>query len=628
MSAPAHALLMAAEQALARLDMAHALELAERAVALGRSAEHRQALGWALMVLARIQAGTGGHHLVNAYAHALEAYELLGERGDVERQLMALNVCAMIRWEAGDSREAIQWLDQGIGAARQHGLRTPWVKMLRNMAVLLSEGGQQLEAIRCCDEAIAVLHERPQQDGQIGVFLAQKAQIRVELAERMAAQGVAQPEIDRVRAQAAAEMPALPTPDDDHPYFFKHSQLGHSMPPLLKLGLWPQARQATASYSRFEMHLGGRGRRMAYSALGLWHRHRGRTGRAIVYMQRAIECAKRAGDGQDLDEFTQEIEQLHAQAGDFRSALEAHHVLLRRRTAKVAAEHALRARLSVVQHESMRRSQVVRDAQSHEQRLAVIGRLIAQTHHALHAPVVRVAQLIDQARGDGDCLADTEPDTFRRILVATIGQIDAASVLISQLRLYSYRSASQASMVSLRSALQEAWGGMAALMGGNASRPMHFDGHREARVWCDAQRLGIMFQVLFIELMRQPQMRDSGAAVRALMQTGGDHGVRVHITWQAAREGSIEGSPVAEEAWPLGMLLCKSIVAEMHGRLHIMGNAGDLSCFELELPQADALQGPALPRSLKTSAPSGDTCIAAALPHRGIVLQPGGTKKA
>ncbi len=176
MSAPAQALLMAAEQAVGRLDMAQGLELAERAVALGRSAEHRQALGWALMVLARIRAGTGDHHrLVSAYANALEAYELLGERGDIERQLMALNVCAMIRWEAGDSHEAIQWLEQGICAARQHGLQTPWVKMLRNMAVLLSNGDEHLEAIRCCEEAIAVLQERPQQDGQIGVFLAQKA---------------------------------------------------------------------------------------------------------------------------------------------------------------------------------------------------------------------------------------------------------------------------------------------------------------------------------------------------------------------------------------------------------------------------------------------------------------------
>jgi tetratricopeptide (TPR) repeat protein len=604
MSAQAQALLMAAEQAVGRLDMEQGLELAERAVALGRSAEHSQALGWALMVLSRVQAGTGDHHrLVSAYANALEAYELLGERADIERQLMALNVCAMIRWEAGDSREAIQWLDQGIGAARQHGLQTPWVKMLRNMAVLLSDGDEHLEAIRCCDEAIAVLRERPQQDGQIGVFLAQKAEIRVELAEHMAAQGAPQPEIDLVRAQAAAEMPALPAPDDGQPYFFKHSQLGHSIAPLLKLRLWPQAMQATARYSRFEMHLDGRGRRKAYGALGSWHQHRGRPGRAIDYLQRAIECAKQAEDGQDLDEFTQQIEQLHAQAGDFRSALEARHVLLRRRTAKVAAEHTLRARLSVVQHESMRRSQLVRDAQSHERRLAVIGRLIAQTHHALHTPVVRVAQLIARARGDGDPAApvsDFDAETFRHALVATIEQIDAASVLISQLRLYAYRSASQASMVCLQSALQEAWDGMAALMGGSASRPMHFDGNREARVGCDAQRLGILLQVLFIELMRQPQMRDSGAAVRARVQAGGDKLMRVCIAWQPAPQCGIEGGLVAEEALPLGMLLCKNIATEMGGRLQVMRDAAGLSCFELELPEGDALQGSALPRSLAT----------------------------
>jgi tetratricopeptide (TPR) repeat protein len=607
MSASAQALLIAAEQALGRLDLEQGLELAERALVLGRSAEHSQALGWALMVLARIRAAMGGHHhQLRAYANALEAYELLGERGDIERQLMALNVCAMIRWEAGDSREAIQWLDQGIGAARQHGLQTPWVKMLRSMAALLSEGDEHLEAIRCCDEAIAVLQERSQQDGQIGVFLAQKAQIRVELAERMATQGAQQADIDRLRAQAASEMPALPTPNDGHPYFFKLSQLQHSMPPLLKLGLWSQARQATASLSRFEMHLSGRGRRKAYWALGTWHQHRGHTGRAIAYLQRAIECAERAGDGQDLDDFTLHIEQLHAQAGDFRSALLAHQVLLRRRTAKAAAEHTLRARLSVIQRESMRRVQRVRDAQSHDKRLAVIGRLIAQTHHALHEPIVRVAGLLAQARGDGDLLIDADADAgidvFRRTLVATVDQIDAASVLISQLRLYSYRSASQAGMVGLRSALQEAWGGMAALLGGgNPSRPMSVDGSTEARVWCDAQRLGILLQVLFIELMRQPQMRDSGAAVRALVQAGGDRLVRVRITWPAAQDCGIECSLVAEEALPLGMVLCGNIVTEMHGRLHVMGDAAGLSCFELELPQTDSLQGPALPRSLKTA---------------------------
>lgn len=604
MSAQAQALLMAAEQAVGRLDMEQGFELAERAVALGRSAEHSQALGWALMVLARVQAGTGDHHrLVSAYANALEAYELLGERADIERQLMALNVCAMIRWEAGDSREAIQWLDQGIGAARQHGLQTPWVKMLRNMAVLLSDGDEHLEAIRCCDEAIAVLRERPQQDGQIGVFLAQKAEIRVELAEHMAAQGAPQPEIDQVRAQAAAEMPALPTPDDGQPYFFKHSQLGHSIAPLLKLRLWPQAMQATARYSRFEMHLDGRGRRKAYGALGSWHQYRGHPGRAIDYLQRAIECAKQAEDGQDLDEFTQQIEQLHAQAGDFRSALEARHVLLRRRTAKVAAEHTLRARLSVVQHESMRRSQLVRDAQSHERRLAVIGRLIAQTHHALHTPVVRVAQLIARARGDGDPAApvgDLDTDTFRHTLVATIEQIDAASVLISQLRLYAYRSASQASLVCLHGALHEAWGGMAHHVGGLSSPSMLAEGDSEARVCCDAQRLGILFQVLFIELMRDSQLRDGGAAVRALVQPGGNKLMRVCIAWQPAPQCGIGDGHVAEEALPLGMLLCKNIATEMGGRLQVMRDAAGLSCFELELPEGDALQGSALPRSLTT----------------------------
>jgi C4-dicarboxylate-specific signal transduction histidine kinase len=283
-------------------------------------------------------------------------------------------------------------------------------------------------------------------------------------------------------------------------------------------------------------------------------------------------------------------------------------VLLRRRTATAAAEHTLRVRLSVIQRESMRRSQLVRDAQSHENRLAVIGRLIAQTHHALHEPVVRVARLLAQARGDGDRLADadaTDADTdmFRRTLAATVEQIDAASVLISQLRLYSYRSASQASLVCLHSALREAWGGMVALMGsGNPSPPMCVDGSSEARVWCDAQRLGIMLQVLFIELMRQPQMRDSGAAVRALVQPGGDSLVRVRIAWPAAQACSTENSLVAEEALPLGMLLCRNIVTEMHGRLHIMGDAAGLSRFELELPQTDALPGPALPRSLKTNA--------------------------
>jgi hypothetical protein len=156
-------------------------------------------------------------------------------------------------------------------------------------------------------------------------------------------------------------------------------------------------------------------------------------------------------------------------------------------------------------------------------------------------------------------------------------------------------------MVCLHSALREAWGGMAALMRGNPSRPMHVDGNIEAWVWCDAQRLRIMLQVLFIELMRQPQMRHSGAAVRALVQPGDDHLVRVYITWQGAQACSVESSLVAEEALPLGMLLCKNIVTEMHGQLHIMGDAGDLSSFELELSQTDALQGPVLPRSLKTN---------------------------
>ncbi len=131
--------------------------------------------------------------------------------------------------------------------------------------------------------------------------------------------------------------------------------------------------------------------------------------------------------------------------------------------------------------------------------------------------------------------------------------------------------------------------------GGLSSPTMLADGDGQARVWCDAQRLGILLQVLFIEVMREPRLRDSSTTLRALVQAGGDKLMRVCIAWQAAQEFGIEGGtggePVPDGALPLGMLLCKNIATEMGGRLQVMRDAAGMACFELELPEGDALQG-------------------------------------
>jgi tetratricopeptide (TPR) repeat protein len=597
-SAAPEPLVAAAEQAFNRYELGAAIDFADQAVALCRDGTSAGTLGWALMVLARSHGARGNS--ATAYAHALEAYELLGECGNIQRQLRALNVCAMVHFRAGDQREAIQLIERGIAIAQQHQIGDPCVTMLFNLSILLFDGGEHLEALRCCDEALAIVEKSAIRRDAIGGLRSHKAWIRVELAAKLSLSPQQhQADIDSLLAQAAFDLPPLPElpcPQSGDSTDWPIKQIFHSLKPLMVLKRWPEAKRATTLYVRHAVcHSGSlRARVNALTALSAWHECQGQSGRAIACMLSAFQRAGRISDNRTFVTHARRLEGLYAQSGDFHAALSVRRSVQRRHADTRATEHALRVRLSVIQRETARRLQLAREAQSHNERLAVIGRLIAQTYHALSAPVQSVSDLIGQARTRAAAVTDGNLEGLRRLLDAVVERIDAVYALVSQLKLYAYRSAPQASLVMVKSALHEAWSGMAPHVGSSASRPLLVDGNDEARIWCDVQRLGIMLKLLFIQLLQHAPLRDSGVAVRALVHADGRKQVQLRI----AREPLQGETGAADHVLPVGALLCAEIVAEMNGRLVSTQDAAGVCRFDIELPQPDDTQRFALPRSL------------------------------
>lgn len=524
-SAAPEPLVAAAEQAFNRYDLSAAIDFASRAAALCRSSTNAGTRGWALMVLARSHGARGNS--ATAYAHALEAYELLGECGDTPHQLLALNVCAMVHFRAGDQREAIQLIERGIAIAQQHQIGGPCVTMLFNLSILLFDGGEHLEALRCCDEALAIAHKSAAQRDAIGGLRSHKAWIRVELAATLGLSPQRhQAEIDSELAQAASDLPPLPElpgPQSGDSADWPIKQIFHSLKPLMVLKRWPEAKRATTLYVCYAVYRSGslRARVNALTALSAWHESQGRPSRAIACMRRAFQRASRISDNRTFVTHARRLGELCAQSGDFHAALSVCRSVRRRQADSKATEHALRVRLSVIQRETARRFQQAREAQSHNERLAVIGRLIAQTYHALSVPVQSVSALIGQAQTCAEAVADRDLNGLKRLLQIVAERIDQVYAVVSQLKLYAYRSSPQASMVMVSSALHEAWSGMVPHVGPIASQPLPVDGNDRAEIWCDAQRLGIMLKLLFIQLLQHAPLRDGDVTVRALVRGDG-----------------------------------------------------------------------------------------------------------
>ncbi len=574
------ALLQEAEQCFERVDMTGMRAAAARAVNLARELGDGPLIGRGLMLVGRADIQLG--HSVQAYEAASEAYDLLGDGAEVAHRIRALNICGTVLYLSGETGRAIELLRRGLAASAhtQDSSDVRW-RMLNNMTNILNQGAGELEAaIQCATEAVEVAKQATVHPACLINAMAVLAQLYLRRADALADQGLSDEAAEQLDAAAKA-LPPLDLGAWRSFSFGEHIALTFRVAVLAALGRWPQARWAAAATLR-TLRRPGSGhmvRANGFEALAELHRRDGKTRRAVYYETQALAAYRALGDVLESPRCLVRLANLHAVASDYDRALACRKELKTLRSQLHMDAGALRRRLVAIEREADRRRHEANEALAHTQRLAVIGRLIAQTHHALSAPIAHARALATQAL---KLSGRAEPaNSIPPVLDELNLTIDRAAGLVSQLKLFSYRAAPRPMALSLRDALLGAWQGVALHVSSRAAQIEVID-NGKLQVWCDAQRLGIMLKVLSIELA-QPVGPDAiPAVIRARIEAGAAATVVLHIQTQARATPA----PAAEAPAALGITLCREITSEMGGSLHVARDDNALLHYRLQLPDA------------------------------------------
>ncbi len=558
------------------------LTLAERAVALARQCGDRPLLGWSLMLVGRGHADLGNH--LQAFAAAREAYDLLADCGDPAHRLAALNTCNLVLWAGGDTDRAIELLRNGLAAtAGRLELAGSRSAMLLNLAFLLRQGaGEYAEAIRCCEEGVALVTRLPLRPTSWIYATAYLAFLHLEHAEHLAAQGLH----ERAGAERKAAASALPPMDFQSWRTFsyhEHLVLQFQLTVLAGLASWPRARQAAAAtvWSLRRLDGGHIVQVNKLEALADFYRRAGRLERAIGYELQLLVALRAANNEPDIGRCLRRLADLRAQTGDHAAALDCCKQLATLQNHQRLEAGELRGRLAVIERESDRRRDQAHEERAHTQRLAVIGRLIAQTHHALSAPTEDAHRLTASAL---ELSSQPAPAPLVQTLEELNQTVDRAAGLVSQLKLFSYRSAPQPTALSLRDALLGAYQSLGPHIGVSARRLPDIDVVEDTpeQAWADAQRMGIMLRVLLIELSQWAGSIAAVTAIRARITARTPSTVSLHI--EAC--GSADPQATADVLATLGSTLCVEIADEMGGALEAACDESGVLTYELCLPDA------------------------------------------
>jgi tetratricopeptide (TPR) repeat protein len=588
--AAVRALLREVEQSYERAQHAEALALAEQAVALARECSDLPLLGRGLMLLGKAQTYLGQR--AQGYASASEAYELLGACGDVERQLRALSTCAGVFYMCGDPNRAIDLARKGLAAsAHRPDCSAVRATILMNLAISLSQNATEYaEAIQCSADAVALAAQAPGTPGLRICVATQLAYAHVNYADRLGNQG----KHEAAAAQLEAASDALPPLAPRSWRTFSHFELlalPFQAQVLAALGRWPMARRAAAAML-WSMRVPGRQSAAQVNqleSLADLYRRAGKIRQSIRCEAKMLAACQAMGNPLEAGRCLQRLAKLHAQTGAFDLALACHKQLAALRSRLRLETSALRCRLATIEREAERRRYEADEALAHTQRLAAIGRLIAQTHHALSTPAERSRCLTAKARELSNQSAS--PAALATVLDDLSQTMDRAAGLVSQLKLFSYRSTPQPMALSLRDALLDAWQGLGPHVNQRVAQ-IEVTDDQQLQAWGDAQRLGIMLRVLSIELAQLPGSDSTPAVIRARIEAGEAATVVLHIeTWARAAPATAGETPAA-----LGIALSKEIAAEMGGSLQTVRD-GDTALhhrlhyrlhYRLQLPEAGA----------------------------------------
>jgi hypothetical protein len=568
--------IQAAEQSFEAGRPEVARDLASQAAQQARLGQHRHLLGWALMLLGRAEMRLD--QPLAAHAAATEAYGLLRACGDVPRQLWALNTCATVQVKCGDASRSFELYRQGLAVAQAEGCAAPRCALLINLSNRLLEAAEHAEAVQCLREAVDAASQAPQLPGQWIDARSRLALAHVAHADALDKQG----QTAAAQAQRTAAALALPLLNAHHWRGFSNSEsyaLWSQAEVLAALGRWAEARLATATALWSARRKGPLQHGDGFLVAAELHRRSGHLQRAIGYEVRGLALRRLAGDGLETTACLRRLVRLQALTQNWGAAVANQLALKAHLDQQQFLARALRCRLATLARQAERRSYQDNEAQLHSRRLAIIGRLIGQTHHALHAPIAQAHALAAMA------LALPLPSLSTTALAALLAEvnlcIDRAGDLVSQLKLFSYRSTPQPMALSLHAAMQNAWQGLSQHVGPRVLK-IELGDDAPMQAWADAQRLGILLKVLLIELS-QP---DRALLVRASVAGVGLGDVCLCIQTESAQAVIHEDGQLLGPS--LGITLCMEIAKEMKGNLTVSRVARGWVQHVLRLPVARA----------------------------------------
>jgi tetratricopeptide (TPR) repeat protein len=576
-----------AEDLRRQAQFAQYIPLTERVVAWARRNSDLELLGRGLLM-------RGVAHYVQdrnleAALDLQEAARLCKAQAASEHQAEALNFSAGLAHRCGDTirsvalnRAALACLPQLPEMAQRR------IHILLGLSLTLQEqAGEYVEAAHCCSEALALVESDPEAPPLV-LFRARAllAFVNAMHADSLAAVGQ-QAEARRLLDAAAAVAPALSDLSASDPPQLQAFALSWMLPVLALLGRRTEARRAAAlALSLMRRATLAPVRINVLEYLAAMHRIQGAFTQSLRQEIRLLGHLQARGMAAQITRCQLRMARLLALQGRYEEALHIFGTHRQQCSQHELTERLLRCRVAAVERQAERRHQQALEIQAHGARLAVVGRLIAHTHHALNAPLSLAHQYLAAPPGN--------PQELQQRMVEVNRCIDRAAALVTQLKLFSYRAVPQQMALSLHDALHEAQQGLLA-QGHGTELVVSFAGDAQLLAWADPQRLGILLKVLLLELMQ----RYGSARVQADVQVlDGQIALSVHA--QASQQAPVllptpPAGPQAPSSLSLGLSLCGEIALEMGGSFQVhdgseQASDGLVCC--LRLPGAP---GPARP---------------------------------
>jgi C4-dicarboxylate-specific signal transduction histidine kinase len=499
--------------------------------------------------------------------------------------ISAIHACYHACVETGDLVRALEHAKRLVALAREQLDPIVLARVLFNQSVTFHMLEEHDEAIRVATDALRTIKNAEPGRMQKDVIMRIKAGLaamRLSFGESLAQLGQA-PAADQQQLLAWASLPefdfdALQIANAENIYTLETWIEVQS-----KLGQLSMARRGALHYLKLVRATSDNPtpfKTWILLFLAEYHFRKGRPDKGAHRLKQGLLKLRQSGRLSDISRnATQRLAEMYAAAGDHGQAL---YWSQQTRKANVSPQNEqaqLQGRLTALEHAMQRRQRQGEEEVAHVQRLAVVGRMMADIYQALADPIQQTQHILATSL-QSDSVNLTRPERhaqWQQALQKAVQHVEQANRLARQLKMFSYRAAPHSMTVNLDEALQEAWADFTPWRHGPL-RQLLIRGDLATQVWVDAQRLAVLLRILLIEAdkMRHPDLNVYISSERA--------NARMALHWESTHH--------IQTFRGVGLTLCEEIAQEMGGKLTLtIAVQKDLQ-IELLLPKEASKKSP------------------------------------